>query len=446
METKDVFFGIDDYMAMYAPYIKREEARELAQCYVVGLMMEGERKSVEPMSEKVHASERGMQRLLTEVKWDRDGAFGEYRRRMLAETADPQGVLAVDDTGFPKKGRHSVCVARQYSGSLGKVDNCQVGVSLTYVGQEFAWPYAMELFVPESWDDPDNPECVKMRKKTYMPEDVHYREKWLMALDMIDQARTDGASHRAVVADGWYGNIPGFRQGLDDRQEHYVVGVYSNTQVFLESPVFVPPDAHDKSRGGKKKPHVLMETHPLSVKVSELGKYVMQEDWEHLEIRRDCLDNPLVIEAVSRRVFPVQGYRKGVVHEEVWLIIERRKKDNGEYELRYFFSNMPQDMPTLEMVRLFHERFWIEQSYQQLKEELGLDHHEGRSWPGWRRHVLLVIIAFGYLTLQRIQEKTQTARAVASEDGNSASQSFPMNPSFLFYYAFKLTNRRQKMI
>ena len=143
----------------------------------------------------------------------------------------------------------------------------------------------------------------------------------------------------------------------------------------------------------------------MPVKISELGKCVAEGDWEHLEIRRDCLDKPLVIEAVSRRVFPAQGYRKGTAHEEVWLIIERRKKDDEEYELRYFFSNMPQDMPTLEMVRLFHERFWIEQGYQQLKEELGLDHHEGRSWTGWRRHVLLVILAFGYLTLQRIQEK-----------------------------------------
>jgi SRSO17 transposase len=100
------------------------------------------------MSEKVHASERGMQRLLTGVTWDYDDAFGEYRRQMLAETADPQGVLAVDDTGFPKKGCHSACVARQCCGSLGKVGNCQVGVSLTYVGQKFAWPYSMELFVP----------------------------------------------------------------------------------------------------------------------------------------------------------------------------------------------------------------------------------------------------------------------------------------------------------
>jgi len=405
MGTENAFFGLDDYMAIYSPYIKRAEARELAQCYVVGLMMDGDRKSVEPMSEKVHASERGMQRLLTEVKWDHDGAFGEYRRRMLAETADPQGVLVIDDTGFPKKGRHSVCVARQYCGSLGKVDNCQIGVSLTYVGQGFAWPYGMELFVPKIWDDPDDPGCAAMRKKTYMPADVHYREKWQMALNLIDQARYAGVPHRAVVADSWYGNMMEFRQGLDDRQERYVVGVYSDTQVFLEFPVFVQPDPQEKKRGRKRKNPKLIETNPLPVKVSDLGKSVTEGDWEHLEIRKDCLNKPLVIEAVSRRVFPSQGYRKGTAHEEVWLIIERRKKDETQYELRYFFSNMPQDMPTLEMVRLFHERFWIEQGYQQLKEELGLDHHEGRSWTGWHRHVLLVVIAFGYLTLQRIQEK-----------------------------------------
>jgi SRSO17 transposase len=238
-----------------------------------------------------------------------------------------------------------------------------------------------------------------------MPEDVHYLEKWRVALDLIDQARADGAPHRAVVADGLYGTIPEFRQGLDDRQERYVVGIYSGTQVFLESPLFVQPDPREKKRGRKRNYPKLIETNPLPVTASELGRCVADGAWEYLEIRRDCRDTPLVIEAISRRVFHAQGYRKETTHEEVWLIIERRKKDEEHDELRYFFSNMPQDMPTLEMVRLFHERFWIEQGYQQLKEELGLDHHEGRSWTGWRRHVLLVILAFGYLTLQRIQEK-----------------------------------------
>jgi len=404
METANVFFGIDDYMARFSPYIKRSEARALAQGYVVGLMMDGDRKSVEPMSEKVHASERGMQRLLAEVKWDHEGTFCEYRRQMLAETDDPQGVLLIDDTAFPKKGRHSVCVSRQYCGALGKVDNCQIGVSMTYVGQGFAWPYAMELFVPESWDNLEDSECLVLRKKTHMPEDIHYREKWQMALALIDLADADGVPHRAVIADSWYGNIMDFRRGLDERKKRYVVGIYSDTLVFLESPVFEEPDSQEKKPGRPRKYPKLSETNPLPVKVADLGKCVGETDWEHLEIRKDCQGKPLVIEAISRRVFPAQGYRKGSIHEEVWLIVERRHGDK-KTELRYFFSNMPQDMPTLEMVRLFHERFWIEQGYQQLKEELGLDHHEGRSWPGWHRHVLLVFLAFGYLTLQRIQEK-----------------------------------------
>jgi len=156
----------------------------------------------------------------------------------------------------------------------------------------------------------------------------------------------------------------------------------------------------------------LIETNPPPVKVSTLGEKIAEQDWEHLELRRDSRGKPLVVEAVSRRVWPAQGYRQGIVHEEVWLIIERRTKQKDRYELRYYFRNMPQHIPTLEMVRLFHERFWIEQGYQQLKQELGLDHHEGRSWTGWHRHVLLVFLAFGYLTLLRLQEKKRQAQAL----------------------------------
>jgi len=401
MSEDRFFIGIEEYMAAYISYFKRSEGWGLAQSYVVGLTLEGERKSVEPMSEKVNASERGMQRLLSEVKWDHAGVYREYRERMLAETSDPMGVLVVDDTGFPKKGRHSVCVSRQYSGSLGKVDNCQVGVSLTYVGQEVAWPYAMDLYIPKVWD---TPEWVSLREKSRMPETAHHREKWQIALDQIDHARADGVPHRAVVADSWYGAVTDFRRALDEAGERYVVGVYSNTEVFLEEPVFEEPLPVERKRGKPRTQATLRKTSPPPVKVSAVGLRVREEEWERLELRRNSKGKPLIAEAVSRRVWPAQGYRKGIKHEETWLIIERRRGKDG-FELRYFFSNMPQDMPTLEIVRLLHERFWIEQGYQQLKEELGLDHHEGRSWTGWHRHVLLVFLAFGYLTLQRIHEK-----------------------------------------
>jgi SRSO17 transposase len=412
METKIAFAGIDEYLAPFSRFFRRQEGRELSACYVTGLMMEGERKSVEPMSERVHASERGMQRLLTEVKWDYEGVFKEYRRQMLAETSDPQGVLVVDDTAFPKKGTHTVCVARQYCGALGKVANCQVGVSMSYVGQEVCWPYAMELYVPRSWDDLEDPRCAMLRKETRMPQSAHYREKWQTALEQIELARQDGVPHRTVVADAWYGNNPEFRKGLAEMGESYVVGVYSDTEVFIDSPLFMAPDPKSRGRGRPRKRPRLIETNPPPIKLSHLGFSLEEDAWERLELRRDSRGKPLVVEAASRRVWPAHGYRKGISHEEVWLIIERRKQSKEQFEFRYYFSNMPQNIPTLEIVRIFHERIWIEQGYQQLKEELGLDHHEGRSWIGWHRHVLLVFLAFGYLTRLRLQEKKRMYQTV----------------------------------
>lgn len=407
MTIQNIYPGIDDYLAPFLKHFHRSEGRDLAQSYVVGLMMDGERKSVEPMSERVNASERSMQRLLTEVKWDDQEVIREFRRVMLAETIDPQGVLVVDDTAFPKKGKDSVCVARQYCGSTGKVDNCQIGVSLTYVGRDVAWPYVMDLFVPEGWDDVEDPVCTARRRKTHMPDTARHHEKWRMAVDQIDLAKADGVSYRAIVADSWYGNIPQFRQELAERHESYVVGVYSNTEVFLEPPVLAFFPLKEKKRGRPRNHPRVVEVNTKPVKVSEIGEKISDDSWEHLELRRNSKGEPLIAEAVSMRVWPANGYRKGSVHEQVWLIIERRKNERKGFELRYFFSNMPQQKPTIEMVRIYHERFWIEHGYQQLKEELGMDHHEGRSWLGWHRHILLVFLAYGYLTCLRLREKKQ---------------------------------------
>jgi len=397
--------GIDEYMAPFYRFFSRSEGRELAQRYIIGLMMEGERKSVEPMSMKVEGSERSMQRLLTDVKWDHEGVWAEYRKIMLENTSDPHGVIAADDTGFPKKGKNSVCVARQHCPSTGKTDNCQIGVSLTYVGQEVAWTYGMDLFIPDSWDNITNPGCVALRKKTRMPTYAHHLEKWKMVLNMVDMANDDNVPHRAIVTDSWYGSIPDFRKGLAERNEKFVVGVHKDQRVFLEAPIFEMPQPKKRKPGRPRKYPQLIETNPKPIMVCDLGKKVDERSWEHLELRRSSKGKSLVVEAVSIRVWPADGYRKGYSHEEVWLIIERRKVDKGRTELRYFFSNFPQNMPTIEMVRLYHERFWIDHGYQQQKEELGLDHHEGRSWVGWHRHVLLVCLAFGYLTLLRIAEK-----------------------------------------
>lgn len=410
MKTEIIFPGIEEYLAPYHSYFHRSESRELAECYLTGLLMDGERKSVEPMSEKVNASERSMQRLLTTVKWDDELVAAKYRRTMLAATYDSQGILVFDDTGFPKKGRDSVCVARQYCGASGKTDNCQIGVSMTYVGQDVAWPYIMGLFTPESWDQP-NDDCVVKRKKAHMPESAHHKPKWRMALDFVDMAQKDNVPHRAVLADGWYGNIPEFRQGLEARGENYILGVYSNTQVFLEDPVFEIAPMKERKRGRPRSRTTIVSTNPEPVKLSVLGESISEEAWQQLELRRDSRDKPLVAEAVSMRIWPAHGWRQGNTNEQVWLMIERRQLNQGGHELRYFFSNMPQHLATIDLARLYHERYWIEHGYQQLKEELGLDHHEGRSWIGWHRHVLLTFLAYGYLTQLRLQQKKQKSFA-----------------------------------
>jgi SRSO17 transposase len=412
MKTEILFPGIEEYMAPYYGYFHRSESRKLAECYLAGLLMDGERKSVEPMSERINASERGMQRLLTTAKWDEQLVAAQYRRTMLSSTYDPQGVLVIDDKGFSKKGRDSTCVARQYCGASGKTDNCQIGVSMTYVGQDIAWPYVMELFIPESWDQPDD-DCVAMRKKTHMPETMHHKSKWRMALDFIDLAQKDLVPHRAVLADEWYGNIPEFRYGLECRGENYILGAYSNTQVFLSEPVFEMPPAKENGRGRSRSRTTIISTNPAPVKLSAIGESISEEDWQKLELRRSSRDKALMAEAISLRVWPAQGWKQGAEHEEVWLMIERRQLNKGGYELRYFFSNMPQHLATIDLARLYHERYWIEHGYQQLKEELGLNHHEGRTWIGWHRHVLLTFLAYGYLTLLRLQQKklkSMTAR------------------------------------
>ena len=414
MRNEIICPSLEDYMAPFMSYFHRSEGRELAESYVSGLLMNGERKSVEPMSERVKASERGMQRLLSQVKWDEEGVLSTYQDRLLAVTSDPMGLLLFDDTGFPKKGLESVCVARQYCGATGKTDNCQIGVGMNYIGQGVAWPFRMKLFVPESWDSGDA-ECVRRRTTTKMPDSVHYRSKWRIALELLDEAASKQVPHLAVVADSWYGNIPEFRQELAMRDERYILGVYSDTRVFLESPTVehVPPA--ERGRGRPRKKAEVAEVNPKPVRVSAIGAALADDTWERLEIRRDSRNKPLVVEAASLRVYPAHGWHNGLVHEDVWLLIERRHLANGGVELHYFFSNMSQTMPTLDLARLNLERYRIEHGYRQLKEELGLDHHEGRSWLGWHRHVLLTFLAYGYLTLIRLEQKKQHYRRIWSQ-------------------------------
>ena len=415
MTTEIEYPGIDAYMKPFLGFFHRAESRELADCYVTGLLMDGGRKSVEPMSEKVNASERSMQRLLSDVKWDDQGVAAEYRRALLFATADPLGLLVLDDIAFPKKGRDSVCVARQYCATSGKTDNCQIGVCMTYIGRDVAWPCAMALFIPESWDQAGNDACDAKRIKTRMPESAHSRPKWRIALDLVDLARKDHVPCRAVLADEGYGDIPEFRRELDANGQAYILGVNSGTLVFLMAPALDISTVKEPGQEHSRTHSDIVAMNPEPLKLSALGESIADDAWQHLELRRDSRGKLLRVQAVSLRVYPAHNRHLGNPHERVWLVIERLQTTQGGYELRFFFSNMPQCQPAIDLARLCHEKYRSEQCYRLLKEELGLNHHEGRSWTGWHRHVLLVFLAYGYLTLRRLKEKEQSNLAFWSQ-------------------------------
>ena len=190
---------------------------------------------------------------------------------------------------------------------------------------------------------------------------------------------------------------------------------YTFPGILIQEPEFQYLPVTEGKRGRKRQSIHVESTVPGAIKLSVLGTGVAEEDWQRLELRLDSRGKPLVVEAVSMRVWPAYSWRKGMRHEEVWLMIERRSLSRGGYELRYFFSNMPQQLTTLDLAKVYHERYWIEQGYQQLKEELGLDHHEGRSWKGWHRHVLLAFLAYGYLTQVRLRKKKERNQAARAE-------------------------------
>jgi SRSO17 transposase len=227
---------------MFDGAMQRSEQRRWGGVYLRGLMLEGRRKSIEPMAARLDdGDEQCLQQFVNQSPWDERVVRANLARRMTAEL-DPDAWI-VDDTGFPKRGRCSVGVARQYSGTLGRVDNCQVGVSLNGASDEASWPINWRIFLPADWDLD-----VERRARAHVPDDVGHREKWRLALDMLDQARGWGLEPPVVCADAGYGEITAFRQGLDEREIAYVVQVKASTSAFAEDIAPERPDYRGRGR------------------------------------------------------------------------------------------------------------------------------------------------------------------------------------------------------
>lgn len=403
----DVLARLEQYAALFARDFGVITRTHWAGVYLQGLLLDGERKSIEPLSRRVRTpgwhgdTEQALQQFVNQSGWDHQAVLRTYRRVLADAFADLAGVLVIDDTGFPKKGTHSVGVGRQYSGTLGKRDTCQVAVSVQYAAPRGAYPLALRLYLPESWTGA--PE--RLATAGVPPDAGVFREKWRLALELLDSVRAEGLPHQAVLADAGYGAIKAFRSALEARGETYVVGLTGEEAVSLAPLTWQQKPATGRGRPPRRWYPVAGSASPQPVQVVAQTLPRTRVTW------RTGAKGPLHATFAWVRVWSGYGHQAGRDQADVpdttpcWLLVEWR----ADGSIKYALSNLPDDTTLAEAVALWKQRWHVEQGYQQLKEELGLDHFEGRSWAGFHHHATLTFLAFGFLALERRREEAGPA-------------------------------------
>jgi SRSO17 transposase len=381
----------------------RKERRRWGEVYVRGLLATSERKTAARMAAHLPDGDvQALQQFVGQSPWSWAPVREQLAQRMVRELY-PAAAWVVDDTGFPKKGSHSVGVARQYSGTLGKIGNCQIAVSLHYATDDAAIPLDFQLYLPEEWLSEER------RKEAGIPSEVGFKTKGTIALELIDEALAWKIPPGVVAADAGYGNRAEFRRALAERKLTYAVGIDRQTTVWREEVnVSVPPSAGKRPRG---RPRRLPKDVPAPLSVRDLAQALSAEEW-HSVTWREGSKGPMTSRFAAVRVRPAHGYRRHEAAEDVqWLLIEWLAGHTDPS--RYWLSNLAAETDLASLVRLAKIRWWIEQGYQQLKDELGLDHYEGRSWQGWHHHITLTMLAFAFLSLERLHGKKNFWAAIA---------------------------------
>jgi SRSO17 transposase len=370
-----------------------------ARAYCTGLLLPGERKSIEPMAARlepahVQAKHQALHHVVAQADWDDAAVLAAVRAQVLPAIARQGPVLywIVDDTSFPKQGTHSVGVARQYCGQLGKQDNCQVAVSLSVANDHASLPIAYRLFLPAAWaEDPVR------RAKAGVPEEVSFETKTAIALGQIRQARKAGVPEGVVLGDAAYGNETAFRVGVSALALRYVLGVQSSTSVWPPGMAPVPPPAY---RGRGRPPSLLRrssEHQPVSLK--ELALSLPACAWCEVSWREGSR-TALASRFAALRVRPAhRDICRSEPWPEEWLLIEW-PKDEAE-PTKYWLSNLPPATTRKQLIHTAKARWIIERDYQELKQEIGLGHYEGRGWRGFHHHASLCIAAYGFLVAER---------------------------------------------
>ena len=359
---------LGQFLDGFSACFSRRPQRQAASRYLDGLLNDSERKSMQAMHGRLSdpGQYQALQHFITDSPWDAERVWTQLRAAVPVRT----GILAIDDTGFPKQGTDSVGVQRQYCGALGKVGNCQVAVSSALIADDRTWPLACDLYLPVSWtDDADR------RALVGLPDTVAFREKWKIALAQVRAILQAGFTITGVVVDADYGRNAAFREGLERLGLSYGVAIRGDL-------VFTVVDVE----GG-----------PISA--ADLAASAPTDAWETVTWGADPTQ-PIAAQFCALRVRPVEG------RGDRWLLCERSPA--GVH--KYYLLHLPPTATLPELVALARSRWPIEQQYRELKDDLGLDHFEGRSYRGWTHHVVLTAVAFTFLQIERGRREPDVPR------------------------------------
>lgn len=380
-----------DYVDEIGNVLANTKRRASFACYAMGLLGDGERKSVEPIAARAcpdpAAIDAFHQRLLHFIT---DSAWSDLEVRRTAvryalsvmNEHEPVEAWIIDDTGFLKQGSHSVGVQRQYTGSAGKIANCQMAVSLSLATQREHLPVDFELYLPKSWlDDPAR------REEARIPDDVEFKTKFELALDMIRRGVEAKLPRGVVLADNWYGDSADFRATIRHLGLHYAVGVSYNLKVWRV-------DRFGNRRGRE-------------IALDELGARAPRKSIRRVTWKEGTKDELSARFAVQRVVPCHPDGTHPSVREDVWLVVEW--EDGKKEPSSYYFSSLPRSVTKKQLVRIIKQRWRTERVYEDLKGELGLDHFEGRRLRGWQHHVSVVLCCYAFVAAERSRSFSPSA-------------------------------------
>lgn len=389
----------EEFVGRLVQVLGHKDREEPLRAYLTGLCLPGERKSIEPMAaridpRRVRARHQSLHHFVSNAPWN-DAAVLKVARDWVLDQMERHGAVAgwiVDDTAIPKKGRHSVGVARQYCGVLGKQDNCQVVVSVSLANEAVSIPAVYRLYLPEPWA-----EDRRRRHSAGIPDDIVFEKKWQIALAQVAALQREGLPMAPVVADAGYGKTTEFREGLTALQIPYVVGITKETTVWLPGTEPSPPSRYQGF--GRPRTRLRRPKNRRPLTIDALASGLAASMWKTITWRQGSRGNMRSRFALLRvRPAHRDNWRRSARDAE-WLIIEWPKGDPAP--TKAWLSTMPSATPPDQLIRLAKLRWRIERDYQELKDEIGLDHFEGRGWRGFHHHGVLCVAAYAFLAAER---------------------------------------------